>query len=135
MLFGGKDSDADGSLKALEEMRERIKVARTHLTNPIETNFVVVTIPALMAIYETERLIRALYEYDIPVSHIIVNQIPPENPTCRFCASRREMAKENLEKIQTLYEDFVQLEIPTFEQGKPGIEALRDLGEGLHKEG
>jgi arsenite-transporting ATPase len=132
MLFGGKDDGVDEQMKALKEMRERIKVARTHLTNPTETNFVVVTIPAIMAIFETERLIRALYEYEIPSSHILVNQIPPENPTCHFCASRSQMAKENLEKIHMLYEDYVQIEIPTFDHEIRGIDALRELGKGLH---
>jgi arsenite-transporting ATPase len=134
MLFGGKDDGADEGMRALKEMRERVKVARTHLTNPIETNFVIVTIPALMAIYETERLIRALYEYEIPATHILVNQIPPENPSCHFCASRSKMAKENLEKIHLLYEDYVQMEIPTFDYEIRGIDALRELGEGMHKE-
>ncbi|MHA2233189.1 MAG: ArsA family ATPase [Candidatus Hodarchaeales archaeon] len=133
-FFGGKDDGADESVKALKEMRERVKVARTHLANPTETSFVVVTIPALMAIYETERLIRALYEYEIPTKHILVNQIPPENPSCQFCASRSQMAMENLEKIQLLYEDFVQIEIPTFEHEIRGVDALRELGEGLHSE-
>ncbi len=133
MVFGGKSDSSDEGLKSLQEMRERVKVARTHLTNPIETNFVVVTIPALMAIYETERLVRALYEYSIPVTHLLVNQIPPKNPTCQFCANRSHMAKDNLEKVRTLYEDFVQIEIPTFEYEIRGIDALRELGQGLHE--
>jgi anion-transporting ArsA/GET3 family ATPase len=42
------------------------------------------------------------------------------------------MAKENLEKIHMLYEDHVQIEIPTFDHEIRGIDALRELGEGLH---
>ncbi|MFX1513352.1 MAG: ArsA family ATPase, partial [Promethearchaeota archaeon] len=87
VLFGGTEDDTKDAIKTLKEMRRRIQVARTHLENSNETEFIVVTIPTMMAIWETERLIRALYEYTIPTNHVIINQVPPPNPSCQFCAS------------------------------------------------
>ncbi len=131
MILGGPEDTTKEAMEALKDMRRRVQVARTHLANPNETEFIVVTIPTMMAIWETERLIRTLYEYSIPTNHVIVNQISPSNPSCPFCASRSKMSHENLVKIRTLYEDFSLIEVPLFNDEIRGIEKLKRLGQLL----
>ncbi|MFX0061497.1 MAG: ArsA family ATPase [Candidatus Hermodarchaeota archaeon] len=131
-IFGrGQEGDLGEAMKALEDLRKKVESGKHHLTNSKETTFVAVTIPTQMAIYETERLVRALYEYEIPISNVIVNQIMPENPSCSFCSSVHKMHIENMEKIKFLYEDFGIIKIPMFESEIRGIDRLRKLAENL----
>ena len=76
-LFGGKQ-EKDRTIEVLEAMREKILIARDQLMDPEKTQFIVVMIPEAMAIYETERLLSTLYEYEIPSDHIIVNMVYPD---------------------------------------------------------
>ncbi len=128
-LFGsGSDLDEQGAFDKLEELRDQVEVARKHLMNGEETEFVAVTIPTVMAIWETERLIRALFEVAFPVKQILINQVQPENINCNYCSSRYKNQQKDLEKIRELYTEFELTEIPTFEWEIRGIERLRELG-------
>ena len=82
-----------------------------------------------MAIEETERLLQALYMYDIPVSNIIVNMVYPKNPSCPFCMARYKMERSNIEKIKELYEgEFDLTFVPLLEYEVRGIDKLEKFG-------
>ncbi|NHJ00562.1 MAG: arsenic-transporting ATPase [Candidatus Heimdallarchaeota archaeon] len=123
----------DEAFDKLEELKEQVEIARVHLANPTETEFIAVTIPNIMAIWETERLIRALYEVQFPINQIFVNQVQPESSGCPYCHTRFNNHQENLKKIKELYSDFNLKEIPLFEFEVRGIQKLRDLGNLLYK--
>ena len=91
-------------------------------------------IPELMAIYETERLLSLLTEYEIPVSNIIVNMIAPTSSSCNFCQSRHDMHLKNLTQIRKLYtDDFVLTEVPLNHIEVRGIESLRKFNKYVLK--
>lgn len=127
----GRGGDRDQSLESLEEMKEKIARARSHLTNPEESEFVIVMIPEKMSIYESERLLRSLFAVEVPSEHIIVNMIYPEQPSCSFCSARRTMQNENLELIDEYYDDFTVAKVPLFEQEIRGLDNLQDLAQLL----
>ena len=132
-LFGGaSDVDEQDAFEKLEELRDQVELARTHLMNNEETEFVAVTIPTIMATWETERLIRALYEVAFPISQIYINQLQPQNSDCKFCNNRYLEQKKTLEKIQDLYEEFNLLEVPTMVYEIRGVKRLRELGTFLY---
>lgn len=127
-----KDSDNEPSkLELLNEMKDKIESASSELSDPEKTEFVIVMIPEMMAVLETERLLRALYEYEIPVHNIIVNMIIPPNPNCEFCDSRRKMQQKNLVEIKELYNDFNIKELYMQANEIRGIDKLRELGKIL----
>jgi arsenite-transporting ATPase len=133
-LFGGSSTPSEQeAFDRLEDLRDQIEVARTHLSNGKETEFVAVTIPTTMAIWETERLIRALFEVGFPITQIFINQVQPENPNCAYCRARYESHKINLQKIHDLYSEFDLIEIPMFEFEIRGIDHLRKLSNLLYK--
>ncbi|MFX0122245.1 MAG: ArsA family ATPase [Candidatus Hodarchaeota archaeon] len=135
-LFGGSSGpDEQEAFEKLEELRDQVEIARVHLANAKETEFVAVTIPTIMAIWETERLIRALFEVAFPISQIFINQVQPENPECAYCSARYASQQENLLKIKDLYSEFDLLEIPMFEYEIRGTERLRELSHLLYQEG
>lgn len=134
-LFGGNSGTSEQeAFDKLEELRDQVEIARVHLANAKETEFVAVTIPTIMAIWETERLIRALFEVAFPISQIFINQIQPRNPDCSYCSTRYASQNENLQKIQDLYSEFDLLEIPMFEYEIRGIKRLRKLSQMLFQE-
>jgi arsenite-transporting ATPase len=134
-LFGGSSGpDEQEAFEQLEELRDQVEIARVHLANAKETEFVAVTIPTIMAIWETERLIRALFEVAFPISQIFINQVQPENPDCAYCNARYASQQENLLKIKDLYSEFDLLEIKMFEYEIRGIERLRKLSRVLYQE-
>ncbi len=137
MFSGGSDAQdlEDQAFSQLEIMRDQVLWAREFLTDPKNAEFVVVTIPTLMALWETERLIRSLMAHDMSVNQIYVNQISPENPNCVYCSRRYENQQKALERLLFLYQDdFEIVQIPLFEQEIQGIEALLALGDELYKE-
>ncbi len=123
----GGDEDGVDQIEALNHMKEIIENANTELSDNEKTSFVIVMIPELMAVYETERLIQTLYEYEIPVSNILINQIPPSPEIdCNFCRQRRSMYLKNIVQIRELYiDDFNLIEIPLAPSEIRGIDELR----------
>ena len=49
--------------------------ARALFRNPDTTEFVIVTIPTIMAVAESARLAEALRSESVPVSTILINQV------------------------------------------------------------
>ena len=133
-LFGGNSTPSEQeAFDKLEELRDQVEIARVHLSNAKETEFVAITIPNIMAIWETERLIRALFEVAFPISQIYINQIQPKNPECTYCRARYASQQENLQTIKELYSDFDLLEVPMFEYEIRGIDRLRELSHLLYE--
>ena len=130
LLKKGDDEEVD-QLEALNHMKTIIENASTELSDTERTSFVIVMIPELMAVYETERLIQTLYEYEIPVSNIFVNQVPPSPESdCNFCRKRYEMYLKNIVQIRELYkEDFNLVEIPLAPTEIRGLESLRKFSQ------
>jgi arsenite-transporting ATPase len=129
--FGRGDSEQDNSLEQMEKLKETISAARVELSDPERTRFVIVMIPEAMAVAETERLLQALYEFQIPSSHIITNMVFPEVIDCTFCKARKDMQEKYLAQIRDIYDDFTITEVPLFAHEVRGLPTLRRLGELL----
>jgi arsenite-transporting ATPase len=135
-LLGGfkalfsKDSenqDAD-ALDQLQHLKDAVEAAKEELSDPDKTSFVIVLIAELMAIYETERLLASLNEYEIPVQNLVVNQVVPENLKCEFCQNRRTMQFKHLREIKNMYKDDYDIhEVELFSQEIRKIDQLRKL--------
>jgi len=130
-LFGAGDQDGPGKLEMLNEFKSKIESAMIELSDPDKTEFVIVMIPEMMAVLETERLLSTLYEYEIPVHNIVINMIIPENPDCDFCSSRRAMQQNNLKEIRELYDEFNLVELPLVSNEIRGVDSLRELSKRI----
>ncbi|MBK5112336.1 MAG: ArsA family ATPase [Candidatus Heimdallarchaeota archaeon] len=134
MFGGGGKSDAeDNSLETLESLKKIITKARIELADDTKTEFIPVTIPTLMALYETERLLTTLMDYSIPVEHIIVNQLIPPSKDCPFCAQRFKVQEKMLMTLNQYFGKYDLVEIPMVPQEIRGIEQLTLLAEKLFK--
>ena len=117
--------------KSIEVLRTRIETARQHLQNNEETEFIPITIPTLMSIWETERLLQALRQYNIGAKTIVVNQINPLNDACEYCKLKNKLHSSIIDQLKDLYKD--EYEIHQIEMSKEEIRGIEKLKEFLPK--
>lgn len=108
MMGGGQNSQEDMFAK-LESMRAVINEVNTQFKDPEKTTFVCVCISEFLSVYETERLVQELTQYEIDTHAIVCNQLlyPPKGSNCDHCRVRKAMQAKYLDSIIELYgEDF-----------------------------
>lgn len=110
----------------LLEMKKTVKRVRELLQDPTKTEFIVVTIPEAMGVLETEDLIKDLEKSHIPTSHIIINNIFPENK-CDFCKSRRKNQGKYISEIKEKFKNFNTSKVILQPEEIRGIKNLRSL--------
>lgn len=71
---GGNKMNVDDALGKLEEFQSRTTALRERLRNASSTKFVVVTIPTILSVRESQRLMKELGEQGVSVTDLVVNQ-------------------------------------------------------------
>lgn len=131
-IFGGKSGkQEDNSLEVMESLKKVITKARIELVDDTKTEFIPVTIPTLMALYETERLINSLNDFNIPVINLIVNQLIPPSKDCPFCAQRFTVQEKTMMTLKQYFGQYNFTEVPMVPQEIRGIEQLEMLAKVL----
>lgn len=120
----------DPASEKLDSFKETMSAARCLFRNAETTQFVIVTIPTVMAASESVRLAKALRAESVPVRSIVVNQVLMPGVTQAFLQTRR---KDQQRALQRLKEDEVlgQLQIieaPLFDLEVRGVPALQYFG-------
>jgi len=132
--FGEPDKDENKmGTEQLEVMKSRIEEARKVLGDRERTHFNIVTIPEAMSIYESERSLSILKEYNIPVETIVVNQLIPENKKCPFCTGKRKIQQERMKEIREKFKTYEIRKIPLYREEVKGFGMLEKVGKELHK--
>jgi len=109
---GDDPSMEDPVLAALVERQRRFERTRRVLTDKKQTAFAFVVIPERLPILETDRAVRTLRKYDIPVAAIIVNRTLPEGVDGEFLAQRRAREQRYLDTIDKTFADLPVYRIP-----------------------
>ena len=81
----------------MDGLQARMEEARALFRNPETTEFVIVTIPTVMAAAESARLAKALRTEQVPVKSILINQVGslflrvrlPQRPAALHALTRR----------------------------------------------
>ncbi|KAG0641467.1 anion-transporting ATPase-like domain-containing protein [Tuber brumale] len=131
----GGPGGVDEMMQKMEGMREVIGEVSKQFKDPDLTTFICVCIPEFLSLYETERMIQELNNYQIDTHSIVVNQLlfPQKGSTCEQCIARRRMQKKYLEQIEELYEDFNVVKCPLLVEEVRGSDKLRKFSEMLVK--
>ncbi len=139
--FGGKGksaaeaaSDEPEKLGAeqLEGMKQRIKAAKEILSNPKRTHFNLVLIPEDMSIFESERSLEALADFNIPVEGVVVNNMVPDSMHCKFCSARREMQQARMKTIVQKFRKYRISELQLFPKEVKGTAMLEKVASLLY---
>ena len=76
-LFGIKEEE-DKTSEKLQRLKARMQKVQDIFTDADTTEFLIVTIPTLMAVVESSRLLASLRDDGVPVRNIVLNQVVPE---------------------------------------------------------
>jgi arsenite-transporting ATPase len=123
--------EEDPVLAALERRRERFLRVRALLTDPGAAAFLFVVTPERLPLRETERAVRTLEKYGIPVGGIVVNQVLKGGGDDAFLDARRERQAEVLAEIERTFASLPRCRLSLRERDVVGLEALRGLGREL----
>jgi arsenite-transporting ATPase len=101
------------------------------LTDQTKTEFLVVTIPEALGVYQTERIIAEFDKYGLAINHMIINHVV-KDPDCIFHHKRMEIQKKYLEFLEKKYSDHLRMvQIPEYPYEIKGIERLEEIGQIL----
>ena len=129
---GGDDIDYDQMLKEMEESKAKITKARAILANPDRTSFRLVVIPEEMSILESERAMKSLEKYKIPVDSVIVNQLIPKDVECDFCKARYDLQAKRLKMIEEKFGNKVIAKVELLKTEAKGIKVLKEISKVLY---
>jgi arsenite-transporting ATPase len=123
LLTGINTNDVENFISTLTE-----GIYKTHMliTDKEKTEFIVATIPDLMAIEETKRLFINLYSAGIKVNNIVINNIQTSSD-CPFCQSRRNYQNKYIDMINTSYASINKIYVPLFSTDISGIDYLKSF--------
>ena len=100
-----KNSIRNGNDK-ITEMVQRVDELNEKLCDPKHTSFICIGIPEFLSVYENERFIHDLFELNINVSGVIINQIIDEKQCVNdFWKNRKVMQDKYVNLINDLYKD------------------------------
>jgi arsenite-transporting ATPase len=131
-LSRDEEEEGDNTLDKLEEMKARITGAKEILSNPQKTEYNIVMIPEAMSIYESERSICFLKDVCIPLGSVIVNQIIPENPHCKFCTEKRKLQMHRLSEIEKKFPETRIIHLNLFKEEVHGKKMLERVSSELY---
>ncbi len=96
------------------------------------TEFVIVTIPEALSLYQTERILKEVQGYGITPSRIIVNNVIKESDS-EFLYSRQAMQREHITAIENMYGEEMEInEVPLLPLEVKGMDSLRLLERELY---
>jgi arsenite-transporting ATPase len=111
----------------IESWKELAHEVTQFFSDPEKVEFILVTIPEALGIYQTRRVKRNLEEHGINVHHLVINHVIVD-PSCEFLRRRREMQQPYIEMLQDQYGDTVELvQVPLMPYEVKGVERLKEV--------
>ncbi|EOA13507.1 hypothetical protein CARUB_v10026572mg [Capsella rubella] len=133
-VFGKKEIQQQEPPNELDQLKERMEKVRNVFRDVNTTEFVIVTIPTVMAINESSRLHASLKKENVPVHRLIVNQLLPQSESdCKFCSMRRKEQTRVLGLIQNDTElcGLKLIQSPLLDAEIRGVPALKFMGDHI----
>jgi len=131
-----KKLEDDPIIKVLTRRKEKFDFARKVLTDGDSCEFIFVLNAEKMPILETERAIKILKDFSIPVGGVVVNRvIPPEAGA--FFEKRRSAQNGYLDEIEKKFGYLNIVRLPMLEtdiQGMDQMEVIADIMKDLDKD-
>ena len=118
-------------LDLIESWKALAREVTEFFGDPENVEFILVTIPEALGVYQTRRVKRDLEEHGIDVKHLVVNHVIVD-PPCEFLRRRRDMQQPYIEMLEHEYGETADLvEIPLMPYEVKGVQRLREVEERL----
>ena len=128
VLCYSKKEEKDPLMEYLLSFQERMRQAKTLLTDAEKTAFFFVTLPEALPIAVVTRFIAWFKDFGIPVGGVVVNmvidrgQVKSDSP--EFVKNRVAMQESYMKEIETAFPSMVRSVLPLFETEVRGTEML-----------
>jgi len=119
------------AVEKIQTWRDRVGALQALLTNEDVTEFIVVGIASRLAVAECARLLSALVEQDIPVRHMVVNQLLTSTAKEGYMNrvyQEQQRAMKALDSGSSPLSSLSLSRVPFYDMEMRGIYALRYLG-------
>jgi arsenite-transporting ATPase len=114
-------------LDLIESWKALAREVTDFFSDPENVEFILVTIPEALGVYQTRRVKRDLEAHGIDVRHLVINHVVVD-PCCEFLSRRRDMQQPYIEMLEDEYGDDVDLvQVPLMPYEVKGIARLREV--------
>ena len=117
-------------LKIIASWQELAEQTTRFFSDPANVEFIMVTIPEALGVYQSKRVMEDLAEHGLDVHFLIVNNVITV-PDCDFHRQRVEMQRPYLEMLDEEYGDRMTcIKLPLLPYEVKGVDRLREV-EGI----
>ncbi|MCP4535818.1 MAG: ArsA family ATPase [Chloroflexi bacterium] len=114
-------------LEIIESWKELAQKTADFFSDPDNVEFVMVTIPEALGVYQSGRVIGELAEHGLDVHYMIVNDVIVD-PDCDFHRRRQEMQRPYIEMLGDEYDgDITLIKLPLLPYEVKGVERLEEV--------
>ncbi len=114
-------------IEIIESWKQLSEQTVRFFTDPQNVEFILVTIPEALGVYQSRRVLRDLRRHGLTVRYLIVNDVI-RNPDCEFHRRRWEMQQVYLQQLREDLDGRLTLvEIPLLPYEVKGIERLAEV--------
>jgi arsenite-transporting ATPase len=114
-------------LEIIESWRELSQEVADFFRDPTHTEFVLVTIPEALGVYQARRLVGDFAQFGLDIRHMVVNHIITDADS-PFLRQRQAMQRPYLDLLASEYGDQMTItRLPLFADEMKGIERLSKL--------
>ncbi|MCL7453036.1 MAG: ArsA family ATPase [Anaerolineae bacterium] len=111
-------------LELIDSWRELSEEITAFFRDPANTEFILVTIPEALGVYQARRLVGEFAEFGLTIEHMIVNHLITD-PDSDFLCRRQAMQRPYLELLQNAYAGQMNItRLPLFAEEIKGTERL-----------
>ena len=114
-------------LDIIESWKKLSEQTTSFFSDPANVEFILVTIPEALGVYQSRRVIGELAKHGLHVHFIVINDVIVE-PDCDFHRRRMEMQIPYIEMLHDEYADRMDLvRLPLLPYEVKGVERLREV--------
>jgi arsenite-transporting ATPase len=122
-------------LEIIESWRDLAQQTTRFFSDPANVEFVLVTIPEALGVYQSRRVIEDLEKHGLNVHYMIINDVIVA-PDCHFHRQRMKMQRPYIEMLDDEYGDRMTLiRLPLLPYEVKGVERLKEVEEILFGSG
>jgi anion-transporting ArsA/GET3 family ATPase len=115
-------------LDLIDSWKELSEEITGFFKNPDNAEFVLVTIPEALGVYQARRLVGEFAQFGLDIQHLIVNNVIVEADS-DFLRRRQAMQRPYLQLLEDEYGQQMSItQLPLFATEMKGTERLRELG-------
>lgn len=119
-------------LELIESWKALAEEVTSFMRDPTNTEFVLVTIPEGLGVYQAKRLVKEFQRFGLDIRYILFNNVI-QNPDSDFNRQRMEMQLPYIQLLRDEYGDDREIiEVPLFPYEIKGVQRLRELEQVLY---